>query len=70
VFFILEQLQQWSSRLCPHDLNLFFCSGMSKTLSVGGDGGYKMNIFTVNIPTFHARYRRYVLITNEFHEFC
>jgi hypothetical protein len=37
---------------------------------VGGVGGHKMHIFTANIPTFHSRYRRYVLITNEFHEFC
>jgi hypothetical protein len=29
-----------------------------------------MHIFTANIPIFHSRYRRYVLITNEFHEFC
>jgi hypothetical protein len=29
-----------------------------------------MHIFTTNIPTFHSRYRKYVLITNEFHEFC
>jgi hypothetical protein len=35
----------------------------------GGVGGPKMHIFTANIPTFHARYRRWVLITNEFHEF-
>jgi hypothetical protein len=39
-------------------------------LGVGGVVGYKMHIFTINIPTFHSRYRRYVLITNEFHEFC
>jgi hypothetical protein len=32
-------------------------------------GGNKMHIFTANIPTFHARYRRNVFITNEFHEF-
>jgi hypothetical protein len=31
---------------------------------------HKMHIFTANIPTFHSRYRWYVLITNEFHEFC
>jgi hypothetical protein len=31
--------------------------------------GHKMHIFTANIPTFHARHRRYVFITNEFHEF-
>jgi hypothetical protein len=37
---------------------------------VRGVGGHKMHIFTANIPTFHSRYRRYVLITNEFHEFC
>jgi hypothetical protein len=36
----------------------------------GGVGGHKMHIFTTNIPTFHSRYRRYVLITNEFHKFC
>jgi hypothetical protein len=24
----------------------------------GGVGGHKMHIFTTNIPTFHARYRR------------
>jgi hypothetical protein len=35
VFFILEQLRHWSSYLCPQDLILFFCSGTSKTLSVG-----------------------------------
>jgi hypothetical protein len=34
-----------------------------------GGGGYKMHIFATNIPTFHSSYRRYVLITNEFHEF-
>jgi hypothetical protein len=34
-----------------------------------GVGGHKMHIFTTNIPTFHARCRRYVPITNEFHEF-
>jgi hypothetical protein len=33
-------------------------------------GSHKMHIFTTNIPTFHARYRRYMPITNEFHEFC
>jgi hypothetical protein len=33
-------------------------------------GGHKMHIFTANIPTFHAGYRRYVPITNEFHVFC
>jgi hypothetical protein len=33
-------------------------------------GGHKMHIFTANIHTFHSRYRRYVLITNEFYEFC
>jgi hypothetical protein len=51
----------------------FFCSGMSKTLSVclwgGGVGGYKMHICIANIPIFHSRYRRYVFITNVFHEF-
>jgi hypothetical protein len=37
----------------------------------GGDvGGHKMHLFTANIPTFYLRYRKYVLITNEFHEFC
>jgi hypothetical protein len=36
----------------------FLCSGTSKALSVGGVGGHKMNIFTANIPTFHARYRK------------
>jgi hypothetical protein len=50
--------------------NPFICSGTSKPLSVGGGvGGLKTLIFTTNIPTFHARYRRYVLTTNEFHEF-
>jgi hypothetical protein len=33
-------------------------------------GSHKMHIFTVNIPTFHSRYRRLMLITNKFHEFC
>jgi hypothetical protein len=37
---------------------LLFCSVTSKTLSVGGVDGHKMHIFTTNIPTFHARYRR------------
>jgi hypothetical protein len=54
----------------PQDLILFFCSRARKTLSVGGVGSHKMHIFTVNTPTFHSRYRRYVLITYEFHEFC
>jgi hypothetical protein len=36
----------------------FLCSGTSKALSVGGVGGHKMHIFTANIPTFHARYRK------------
>jgi hypothetical protein len=30
-------------------------------------GGHKMHIFTATIPTFYSRYRRYVLITNEFY---
>jgi hypothetical protein len=38
--------------------NSFLCSGTSKALSVGGVGGHKMHIFTANIHTFHARYRR------------
>jgi hypothetical protein len=40
--------------------NSFVCSGMSKTLSGGGGGvgGHKIHIFTTNISTFHARYRR------------
>jgi hypothetical protein len=42
----------------------------SKCVCVGGVGGHKMHIFTANIPIFHSRYRGYVLITNEFHEFC
>jgi hypothetical protein len=42
----------------------------SKWGGVGGVGGHKMHIFTTNIPTFHSRYRKWVLITNEFHEFC
>jgi hypothetical protein len=33
-------------------------------------GGHKMHRFTTNIPIFDSRYRRSVLITNEFHEFC
>jgi hypothetical protein len=33
-------------------------------------GGYKIYISTANIPKFHSRYRRYVLITNKFDEFC
>jgi hypothetical protein len=49
--------------------NSFLCSGMSKALNVGCVSGHKMHIFTANIPIFHARYRRWVLITNEFHEF-
>jgi hypothetical protein len=42
----------------------------SKCVCGGGVGGHKMHIFTANIPTFHTKYRRYVPITNEFHEFC
>jgi hypothetical protein len=44
----------------------------SKCVCVGGGGvcGNKMHTFTANIPTFHSRYRIYVLITNKFHEFC
>jgi hypothetical protein len=40
--------------------NSFLCSGTSKVLRVcvGGVGGHKMQIFSANIPTFHARYRR------------
>jgi hypothetical protein len=33
-------------------------------------GGHKLHIFTANIRTFHSRYGRYVIITNEFHELC
>jgi hypothetical protein len=33
-------------------------------------GGHKMHIFTANILIFHSRYGRYMLITNELHEFC
>jgi hypothetical protein len=52
--------------------NSFLCSWTSKALSVcvSGGGGHKMHIFTANIPIFQARYRGYVLITNEFYEFC
>jgi hypothetical protein len=32
--------------------------------------GYKRHIFTINIPRFHSRYKRYVPVTNDFHEFC
>jgi hypothetical protein len=39
-------------------------------LSRNGVWHHKMHIFTTNIPTFHSRYRRYVFITNKFHEFC
>jgi hypothetical protein len=43
----------------------------SKCVCVGGGvGGHKMLIVTANIPTFHSRYRRLVLIINEFHKFC
>jgi hypothetical protein len=42
----------------------------SKHVCGGGVGSHKMHIFTVNIPIFHSRYERKVLITNEFHEFC
>jgi hypothetical protein len=33
-------------------------------------GGHKMHTFTANIIIFDSRYRRSMLITNEFHEFC
>jgi hypothetical protein len=36
----------------------------------GPIGSHKIHIFTTKIPTFHSRYRRYVLITNELHKFC
>jgi hypothetical protein len=52
------------------EFNSFLCSGTSKALSVWGIGGHKTHIFTTNIPTFHARYRRLVPITNKFREFC
>jgi hypothetical protein len=32
-------------------------------------GGHKIHIFITNIPIFHVGYTRYVLISNEFHEF-
>jgi hypothetical protein len=38
--------------------NSFLCSGTSKALSVEVVRGHKMHIFTANIPTFYARYRR------------
>jgi hypothetical protein len=34
-----------------------------------GVDGHKMHIFIVNIPIFHSRYKRYVLIINEFSKF-
>jgi hypothetical protein len=50
--------------------NSFLFSGMSKALSVRGVDSNRMHIFIINIPTFHARYRGYVFITNGFHKFC
>jgi hypothetical protein len=53
--------------------NSFLFSGTRKTLSVcvwGSVGGHKMHIYTAKMLTFHVRYRRYVLVTNEFHKFC
>jgi hypothetical protein len=50
--------------------NSFLLLRNEQNSECGGVGSYKMHIFTVNIPTFHSRYRRYVPITNEFHEFC
>jgi hypothetical protein len=44
--------------------------GVSSPYALAAIGGHKMHIFTANIPIFNSRYRRYVLITNEFHEFC
>jgi hypothetical protein len=44
--------------------------GKRRPIGGGGVGGYKMHIFTISIPTFHSRYRRSVLSTNEFQEFC
>jgi hypothetical protein len=43
---------------------------ISRDFIVGFVGGHKIHIFTANIPIFHSKYRRYVLITNEFHKFC
>jgi hypothetical protein len=39
-------------------------------LYVWNNWSWVKHIFTSIVPTFHSRYRRYVLITNEFHEFC
>jgi hypothetical protein len=50
--------------------NSFLLLRDEKNYKCGGVDGHKMHIFTINIPTFHARYRRYVPITNEFYEFC
>jgi hypothetical protein len=46
------------------------CGAQYQTINQLIVGGHKMHIFTANIPTFHARYQRYLLITNEFAEFC
>jgi hypothetical protein len=40
-----------------------------QSVSQGDVGCHKMHKFTVNISIFHSRYKNYVLITNEFHEF-
>jgi hypothetical protein len=56
--------------LCPSCLHhLSALQALSATTDGSHVGSYKMHIFTANIPTFHSRYRRYVIITNEFYEF-
>jgi hypothetical protein len=37
---------------------------------LGTSIGHKTPIFTANIPKFHIRNRGWVLITDEFNEFC
>jgi hypothetical protein len=38
--------------------NSFLLLRDEKNSKCGGVGGHKKHIFTANIPTFHARYRR------------
>jgi hypothetical protein len=59
---------EWTSTwLCTSSYGTY---GIPKLSSVMCVGSHKMHIFTANIPTFHSGYRRYLHITNEFHEFC
>jgi hypothetical protein len=68
-FIIQPTVVTWGS-CCHHWIGCCICKCWFLIEIVGTVGGHKMHIFTANIPTFHSRYRRYALITNELHELC